>query len=132
MKSISRKIFLVCAMTILLAKTSFAWIPQYLYSSRYNQDIFSADKNQIATSFMFDYSFRFPIAQENGFVFRFYPTVPMENRQLENYVPTDQLPFFCSMEYKMQNKLNFWVKFRAGTDADYMKSIKVYHQFDYH
>jgi hypothetical protein len=137
MKSISKRFFLICTSVFLLSQLSFAEFESLpftdsaqCFGSFYKHPFnFSSAEIFFLNNHFRDFQFS---TQQNHFI-SLYPTTNLfpSSRFAMNYT-TPPLPFFCSMEYKVENKLNFWIKLRAGTDADYMKSIKVYRQFDYH
>ena len=141
MKTIAKRFFLFCSSVFLFSQVSFADMvtgPYVDSAEAYTNypTIYLGQLNHSNAEFFFlnnhFHSFQFSLTVNNNFIPDYFPMTQFGfSRFASNYSMPSQ-PFFCSMEYKVQNKLNFWIKLRAGTDADYMKSIKVYHQFDYH
>lgn len=135
MKNISKPVFLFLASFLLFTNGNFAFASSRIsplfevehFGNQYYGSLYSFQPSPFSTHSFFE-SHLAPARLNFVFAPTFTYTLPAFSRM--NAAP--ELPFFCSMEYKVQNKLNFWIKLRAGTDADYMKSIQVYHQFDYH
>ena len=130
MKIFSKKIFVIAVIFLLSGKV-FAGFSFEENTNAYDQYFFYFSHHE---KLFYNPFYKPTVIDENYFGVVLGPKVTSDFNPFSffhNYSTPPQ-PFFCALECKNQQRFNIWIKFRAGTDADYEKSIRTYRQFDYH